>query len=76
MSDSSKSATAGAVSGMTARVITTPLDVIKIRFQLQLEPVRGEVRLLRHEHNVNFCPNLSRAVMYLSIEVYCKLFPI
>ena len=37
------SAIAGAVSGITARVITTPLDVIKIRFQLQLEPIRFSV---------------------------------
>ena len=37
------SAIAGAVSGVTARVITTPLDVIKIRFQLQLEPIRFSV---------------------------------
>lgn len=34
---------AGAVSGVTARIITTPLDVIKIRFQLQLEPIRLSV---------------------------------
>ncbi|GLI60057.1 hypothetical protein VaNZ11_001909 [Volvox africanus] len=34
-------ATAGAIAGCVARVITGPLDVIKIRFQVQLEPIMG-----------------------------------
>ncbi|KXZ44653.1 hypothetical protein GPECTOR_64g147 [Gonium pectorale] len=34
-------ATAGAIAGCIARVITGPLDVIKIRFQVQLEPIVG-----------------------------------
>ncbi|GLC38991.1 hypothetical protein PLESTB_001774000 [Pleodorina starrii] len=34
-------ATAGAIAGCIARVITGPLDVIKIRFQVQLEPIIG-----------------------------------
>ncbi|GJP29778.1 hypothetical protein CLOM_g19616 [Closterium sp. NIES-68] len=32
-------AVAGAVSGGVARVVVSPLDVIKIRFQVQLEPI-------------------------------------
>lgn len=39
----SDSAFAGSVSGIAARLITTPLDVIKIRFQLQLEPIKFSV---------------------------------
>ncbi|KAG8363030.1 hypothetical protein BUALT_BualtUnG0012100 [Buddleja alternifolia] len=42
-------ATAGAISGGVSRTVTSPLDVIKIRFQVQLEPttqwglLRGDV---------------------------------
>ena len=32
--------TAGAVSGCLTRAILSPVDVVKIRFQLQLEPIR------------------------------------
>ncbi|RAL48226.1 unnamed protein product [Cuscuta campestris] len=32
-------ATAGAISGGISRTVTSPLDVIKIRFQVQLEPI-------------------------------------
>lgn len=32
-------ATAGAIAGCIARIIIGPLDVIKIRFQVQLEPI-------------------------------------
>lgn len=34
-------ATAGALAGCIARFVTGPLDVIKIRFQVQLEPIKG-----------------------------------
>ena len=32
-------ATAGAIAGCAARFVVGPLDVIKIRFQIQLEPI-------------------------------------
>ena len=31
---------AGAVSGCLTRAILSPVDVVKIRFQLQLEPIK------------------------------------
>lgn len=36
-------ATAGAIAGAVARLVVNPLDVLKIRFQVQLEPIsRGK----------------------------------
>jgi hypothetical protein len=34
-------ASAGAIAGAVARVLTGPFDVVKIRFQVQLEPIMG-----------------------------------
>ena len=38
---------AGSVSGMLTRFLTCPLDVLKIRFQLQLEPI-SQVAITTH----------------------------
>ncbi|XP_019849637.1 PREDICTED: mitochondrial thiamine pyrophosphate carrier-like isoform X2 [Amphimedon queenslandica] len=53
---------AGAVSGVTARIITTPLDVIKIRFQLQLEPIRLSV------HHVSKYRGITQAIYKIIAE--------
>merc|ERR1712226_89377 len=37
----SATATAGALTGFSVRLIVNPLDVIKIRWQLQVEPISG-----------------------------------
>ncbi len=42
-------ATAGAIAGCVARFITGPLDVIKIRFQVQLEPISGSSQLSKYK---------------------------
>ena len=40
---------AGAVSGALTRLFTCPLDVLKIRFQLQLEPISRVEPCMRSE---------------------------
>ncbi|KAM0947685.1 putative mitochondrial carrier protein [Dioscorea sansibarensis] len=40
-------ATAGAIAGAISRTVTSPLDVIKIRFQVQLEPTSSWTLLQR-----------------------------
>jgi len=39
-------ASAGALSGAVSRTVTSPLDVIKIRFQVRLSSYDPETRLL------------------------------
>lgn len=48
------SGVAGAVSGAVSRFIVGPLDVVKIRFQVQLEPIRETgAAVLRQNHQLH-----------------------
>ena len=46
---------AGAVSGAVSRFVVGPLDVMKIRFQVQLEPIRetGRAVVAQHQHQLH-----------------------
>ncbi|KAF8392607.1 hypothetical protein HHK36_022953 [Tetracentron sinense] len=46
-------ATAGAISGGISRTVTSPLDVIKIRFQVQLEPTTSRGLLHRDSYGTS-----------------------
>ena len=39
-SSSLHSSIAGATAGVVSRIVSAPLDVLKIRFQLQIEPIK------------------------------------
>ena len=39
----SKTASAGALTGFSVRLFVNPLDVIKIRWQLQIEPISSKI---------------------------------
>lgn len=43
------SAIAGATAGVVSRIVSAPLDVLKIRFQLQVEPIK-KVRIDSSPH--------------------------
>lgn len=63
----SKGAVAGVVSGVCVRLVTSPLDVLKIRFQLQLEDIHHGSPHSRYH-------NIAQAIRTIASEEGMKAF--
>ncbi|KAJ0977700.1 hypothetical protein J5N97_013174 [Dioscorea zingiberensis] len=61
-------AAAGAISGAISRTVTSPLDVIKIRFQVQLEPTSSWTLLQRELYK----PSKYTGIMQAAKEIYLE----
>ncbi|PIA65575.1 hypothetical protein AQUCO_00100816v1 [Aquilegia coerulea] len=59
-------ATAGAISGGISRTFTSPLDVIKIRFQVQLEPTSSSPLL----HKDGYRPSKYTGILQATKDIY------
>lgn len=67
-------ATAGAVSGGISRTVTSPLDVIKIRFQVQLEPTNQWASLRNFVHGTSKYTGMLQATKDILREEGLKGF--
>ncbi|KAH0704934.1 hypothetical protein KY290_009648 [Solanum tuberosum] len=67
-------ATAGAVSGGISRTVTSPLDVIKIRFQVQLEPTNQWALLRKVVHGTSKYTGMLQATKDILREEGLKGF--
>ncbi|KAL7123829.1 hypothetical protein ABFS83_14G009000 [Erythranthe nasuta] len=66
MKRASIDATAGAISGAVSRTIVSPLDVIKIRFQVQLEPTTQWLSF----HKNAYSPSKYTGMLQASKEIF------
>lgn len=67
-------AAAGAIAGCIARFIVGPLDVIKIRFQVQLEPIAGQVAAKQASKYTGFTQALFTIAKEEGVKVRCNDF--
>ncbi|XP_067939648.1 mitochondrial thiamine pyrophosphate carrier-like [Watersipora subatra] len=57
---------AGSLSGMLTRACTQPLDVIKIRFQLQVEPISPKSPTSKYQGGIHSITTILREESYLA----------
>ena len=69
-------ATAGAIAGCAARFVVGPLDVIKIRFQVQLEPIAKRAAGLDPTSLASKYTGLRQALTTIVKEEGVKVWPI
>lgn len=61
-------ATAGALAGCISRLVIGPLDVLKIRFQVQLEPIGTAAQKAAARHAASKYTGIGQALKLIAAE--------